>query len=237
MEDIVIPRALQIVVDDLGWFCGDDDRASGGASRTGMGRRHGYKDYMAMHELGKALDQKIVCGFCLAEWDPDNRLKKFPNVSKYGENWDNASYIDMEEAKKCAKIINDSPYIDFALHGMGHGYYCEENTRDDASDFYIIKPGKVVEMTDEIYIRGILENFLGIMEYYGIKKEVTSMIPPTGVYRFKELSRILADYGIKYVSAGFWEVICEDGEKKLHAVTKKDPLWKRARKIGAGEAI
>ena len=31
--------------------------------------------------------------------------------------------------------------------------------------------------------------------------------------------------------------LCENGEKKLRAVTKKDPLWKRARKIGAGESI
>lgn len=31
--------------------------------------------------------------------------------------------------------------------------------------------------------------------------------------------------------------LCEDGEKKLQIVTKKDPLWKRARKIGAGECV
>ena len=213
MSDIVIPQPLQIVVDDLGWFCGDDDRKSGGASRSGMPRRHGYRDYEAMHELGKALDQKIVCGFCLAEWDPDNRLKKFPQISKYGENWDNARYIDMDEAKRCAKIINDSPYIDVALHGMGHGYYCDENLNNDTSDFYIVKVGKIKEMTDEGYIRGIIESFLGILEYYGINKKVTSMIPPTGVYRFNELSRILADFGIKYVSAGFWEMIVDSGEK------------------------
>ena len=31
--------------------------------------------------------------------------------------------------------------------------------------------------------------------------------------------------------------VCETGEKKNRVVTKKDPLWKRARKIGAGESI
>lgn len=210
MNDIMIPQALQIVVDDLGWFCGDDDRKCGGASRSGMPRRHGYKDYEAMHELGKALDQKILCGFCLAEWDPDNRLKKFPQISKYGENWDNASYLDIDEAKKCAKIINDSPYIDFTLHGMGHGYYGGENTHYDTSDFYIVKADGTKEMVDENYIRGIIEAFLSIKDYYGIEKEVTSMIPPTGVYRFNELSKILAEYGIKYVSAGFWEIIFDN---------------------------
>ena len=31
--------------------------------------------------------------------------------------------------------------------------------------------------------------------------------------------------------------VCETGEKKTRVVTKKDPLWKRARKIGAGDAL
>ena len=31
--------------------------------------------------------------------------------------------------------------------------------------------------------------------------------------------------------------LCEGGEKTTRVVTKKDPLWKRARKIGAGESI
>ncbi len=31
--------------------------------------------------------------------------------------------------------------------------------------------------------------------------------------------------------------LCEEGEKKTRIVTKKDPLWKRARKISAGESV
>ena len=31
--------------------------------------------------------------------------------------------------------------------------------------------------------------------------------------------------------------LCEDGEKKQRIVTKKDALWKRARKLGAGDAV
>ena len=213
MRDINIPQAMQIVVDDLGWFCGDDDRASGGASRSGMPRRHCYKDYEAVNKLGEALDQKIFCAFCLAEWDPDNRLRKFPTISKYGEDWDNAKYIDMEEVKRCVEVINNSPYIDFALHGVGHGYYGGGNIKADTSDYYIIKPDKVREMTPEGYIRGLLDSFFEIMEYHGIKKEVTGMVPPSGAYRINELSRILADYGIKYVSTPYRWMKCEGQDK------------------------
>ena len=31
--------------------------------------------------------------------------------------------------------------------------------------------------------------------------------------------------------------LCDAGKKQTHTVTKKDPLWKRARKIGAGDAV
>lgn len=31
--------------------------------------------------------------------------------------------------------------------------------------------------------------------------------------------------------------LCEGGEKAQRVITKKDPLWKRARKISAGEAL
>ena len=31
--------------------------------------------------------------------------------------------------------------------------------------------------------------------------------------------------------------LCESGEKRIRAVTKKDPLWKRVRKIEAGDEI
>ena len=31
--------------------------------------------------------------------------------------------------------------------------------------------------------------------------------------------------------------LCEGGEKRIRAVTKKDPLWKRARKIEAGDSV
>lgn len=213
MEDIVIPRPLQIVVDDLGWFRGTDDRANGGASRTGMCRPHCYKDYVAVNELGKALGQKVFCAFCLSEWDPDNRLKKFHTMSKYGDNWDNASYIDIEEVKRCARVINESEYIDFALHGMNHGYYCEESANPDSSDYYIKTRDKQMVFTGEAYVRAILDSFFELMEYYGIKKNVTAMVPPSGAYRFNELSKVLADYGIKYINDPFKWVKHEGMEK------------------------
>ena len=136
MAIMTIPRPLHIAIDDLGWFCGDDDRTNGGPSRTGMPRRHCYKDYEAINELGKQLGMKISCAFVIGEWDPDNRLKSVKFLSKYGENWDNASHLDRQEMQKCIDSIKNSEYIDLTLHGLLHGYYADGTDNTDVSDFY-----------------------------------------------------------------------------------------------------
>ena len=81
MEKIIIPSSLQRTMDDVGWFNGEDDRKNGGSARTAMTRRHCAEDYAAINELGKRLGMRINCAFVIAEWDPDDRLKKIKNLS------------------------------------------------------------------------------------------------------------------------------------------------------------
>ncbi|MBR5314214.1 MAG: hypothetical protein IKU45_02230 [Clostridia bacterium] len=202
MSKIVIPEALQIVIDDLGWFCGDDDRKSGGSSRSGMPRRHNHLDYECIDTLGRAIGQKIFCAFVVGEWDADNRLKNVPHLSKYGKNWDNAKYLDQNEMQKVVDAVNNAEYIDLALHGVAHGYYMDGVDNHDTSDYYYnIK--KVRYMVDESEIRNRLDHFFGLLDYYKINKKVSGMVPPSGAYRVDELSYILRDYGIKYTSTPF----------------------------------
>ena len=74
-KSIVLPSAIQICVDDVGWFLGSDDRYLGRPSRTGMTRRHVPEDYIALNEVGKAIGQKLICALVLGEWDKDNILR------------------------------------------------------------------------------------------------------------------------------------------------------------------
>ena len=198
----IIPNPFYIILDDLGWFCGDDDSNSGGPSRTAMPRRHCAEDYIAVNNLGKAIGMKINCGFALSEWDPDNRLLSISNLSKFGKNWNNAAYIDINEIKKCVEIINNSPYIDFSIHALSHGYYAEGVDYVDVSDWYTYIDKKLI-MINEDEIRKRLNAFLDLVSYYGITKEINSFIPPSGAYRVNELSKILKDYGIKYITNPF----------------------------------
>lgn len=211
MCKLTIPHCLQITMDDLGWFNGTDDREQGGPSRTGIPRRHCYKDYEAVNKLGELLDMKINCAFVLGEWDPDNRLLDVPHLSKFGKNWNNAAYFNKEEAARCVEAINNAPYIDIAVHGLLHGYYMAGTDNYDASDYYYEIGGKL-HLVDETEIRRRLDHFFRLLKDHGIQKKINSFIPPNFTYRWNDLARILKDYGIQYVSTIF-ETMVYDGEK------------------------
>ena len=69
MENMIIPVAVQIGLDDVAWDLGTDLRVGGGQSRTGIPRYHTIEDYEAVEALGKALNQKILCHVCMIDWD------------------------------------------------------------------------------------------------------------------------------------------------------------------------
>lgn len=201
MKNIILPSPLQIVMDDLGWFCGTDGRAELNPARTGVTRRHCAEDYAVVNEIGRNLGMKINCAIVMGEWDPDNRLKHIPALSPYGENWNNASFYDKTEVQKCAEIINSSEYIDFAIHGLRHSYYipgsCYNNT-----DYYYKKDNEW-QCVNESEIRARLDACYDLIQYHGIKKEINSFVPPNFVYKQSHLSKILKDYNIRYVSTTF----------------------------------
>ena len=65
-ENVKIPFALQLCLDDVAWQNGADLRFKGQASRSGIPRYHQPEDYRILEEIGKAINMKIVCPLCLA---------------------------------------------------------------------------------------------------------------------------------------------------------------------------
>jgi len=197
MHEIVIPAALQINMDDIGWWNGDDDRAIGGPSRSGMPRHHSPEDYLVIAELGQALDMEINCGIVLGEWDMENRLaKEVKYFSHYGDRWNNAAYRDPKAMREAVEIMNSSRFIDVTLHGLYHGYYMPGVDHPDISDYYYKKDGVMCPVPEE-EIRNRLDHFFRICEYHGMTSEITHFIPPSNAYGPLHLSAILKDYGIK----------------------------------------
>ena len=66
---VKIPLAYQVVMDDIGWFHGSDDRHLGMPSRSGMTRDHLAEDYLVINEIGKRINQRICGAFVIGEWD------------------------------------------------------------------------------------------------------------------------------------------------------------------------
>ena len=202
MENFIIPNAIQIVIDDLGWMNGKDDRENHGPSRAAMPRNHTSEDYAAIHALGKELGMKINCAFAIGEWDPDNRLKRLPNFSKYGDAWDNAKYLDREELKRIVDVVNASEYIDISIHALIHGYYMDGVDNPDGSDFFYRK-NKMIFEVPEPELRARLDAFFDLLAYHGVKKEINSYVPATALHIFDSFSKILAEYGVKYIVQPF----------------------------------
>ena len=203
MVEYRIPRPLQVIMDDVGWFNGKDDREIGGPSRTGIYRYHCLEDYKAIEQFGKNLNQKINCAFVLGEWDLENELpRQIPHFSHFGGGWDNAKFRIPREMDEIAEFVSSAEHIDVALHGLYHGYYMPGTDNHDCSDYYY-RINKQLIMVPEDEIRRRIETFLELMHKHGIRKTVNSFVPPSGAYRTFELSRILREYGILYVTTPF----------------------------------
>jgi len=208
-NNITIPAALQIRVDDVGWFIGDDERYKGYPSRTGIPRLHHPDDYIVLNELGKALDMKLGCAFVIGEWDKNNRLRGVPHVTYDSKNWDRASKIDCKCAEKCFENIENSEYLNITYHGLMHGYY-DGNLQVTERQFYPLeydaangcyKKNHVHLPLDEF--RRHLDLFFEIYNDWGFTKKINTFSAPNGAVGVPsenaDYAKILRDeYGIIY---------------------------------------
>ena len=110
-------------------------------------------------------------------------------------------FFDRAEAKKCVRVINNSDYIDIAVHGLYHSYYVKGQDYNN-TDYYIHG-----EKVSEKEIRTRLDACFDLMNYHGFEKKINSFVPPGFIYREGHLSKILKDYNILYISTILSDII------------------------------
>lgn len=181
-EKIKIPFALQLCLDDVAWHNGDDLRYKGQASRSGIPRYHSVEDYQVLEAIGEALDMRIVCPLCLADWDKDNILRGEVGVTHNPRGWDRASEINMEYAEACMAEMRKSKYMDFAYHGLLHGRYDENGKLLTETEYFSMERvnGKAVYSVDAEDVRHRLDLFDKIRHSWGLDHKITTFVSPCG---------------------------------------------------------
>ena len=215
---IVLPVALQIVTDDIGWFYGRDTRCSEGPSRTGLPRPHVAEDYAAIDAVGKAIGMKINCPMVIGEWDKKNRLRGMPHATNDEKGWDQASKIDYAEAERCLDVINNAQNLEIAFHGLMHGYWQDGISLADQEFSYPrsleyktkYAPASWLVPVDNAYFESHIETFFKIYDDWGFKKKIRSFTSPScvqgGIDDNRHLTAMMKKYGMLYW-ANSWRAV------------------------------
>lgn len=208
VSDFAIPKAIQIALDDVGWFYGRDERSIGGPARTGMPRRHVLEDYVILEELGKALDMRIHCLFVIGEWDRKGILARVPNSNRYGKNWKGSEYYDETEAMKILSYLRGSQYIELGVHGLMHDTWDENGNYLDTGEFFLpegnVRGAPEKPVADD-YLRSHLDAFFEIYDEFDLPYRPRSFSYPRNARNALAVGRptkILAEYGIRFMANG-----------------------------------
>jgi hypothetical protein len=208
---IIIPESFLIVVDDVGWWLEGDKRYFVNVPESGLAqakRPYYFEDYVSLVEMGKALDMRILCGLTIGEWDRDKLLANVPGSNMYGSKWTNSEPLQYIEKFELVRdyINSNSKHVEMALHGLNHMFWDDKTGECIFAEFYKRKNGLNVMHPEEI-MRQHLDAWFQIYERNGFTAKVDKFIPCCFYYNYSngsgELSHILKDYGIKYVSTIF----------------------------------
>jgi hypothetical protein len=200
----MIPIPIQIVIDDVGWWSGEDGSARQEPYRTGIRRNHVPADYQAIVDLGKGLGVRPQAATILCEWDRKNILRGLPTATWMREKWDNRKWVGpwLEEA---ADIIRgNKSHYELTLHGIGHEYWADRNfTRAEWADKTgRMRPLDQVELHLDYYARLMEQNRLGPFPESFVPTAFLHGFGPTEGHK-TSLAEVIKRRGISYINTPF----------------------------------
>lgn len=181
-EYAILPIAMQLCLDDVGWHRGDDERSIQKPSRTGIPRMHAPEDYIVANEIGKAIDMKILCALCLGEWDKDNLLKDEVGITYDPFGWNRAAEIDYDMAEKYKQAAESSEYLEYCVHGLLHGNYDANGGQLRETEYFAPeKRGEAASPLPISEVKHRLDLFEKIYRSWGFQKKFRAICSPGGV--------------------------------------------------------
>ena len=216
IKDIILPVAVTVRVDDVGWFEGADGRYENRPARSGIPRRHVPDDFRVLHEIGKGLGTKILCNLVLGDWDIKNRLRGVPHLTWDEAGWDAAKTVNANRAffDEAFDVLEGCEYLEYGLHSLEHGYFVDGKHIDGCHYYPPRIKGKSGEAAREAIspeeLDTIFSLFFEIYHDWGFKKEIKVFAAPCGA-RFaptdecnRALARAMRRHGIGVWQYGGW---------------------------------
>ena len=204
---VVIPMPIQIVIDDVGWWSGEDGSARQEPYRTGIDRNHVPADYQAIVDLGKKLGVRPQAATILCEWDRKNILRNLPTSTWMGEKWDNSKWVGPWLEAAADIIRNNAKHYELTLHGIGHEYWQDGTfTRAEWAD----RSGQIRPLDQ---VKRHLDYFSKLMDQNQLGPFPKSFVPtaflhgfgPTGEHNIS-MAGVLKKRGIKYINTPFYNM-------------------------------
>lgn len=201
---VLIPMPIQVVIDDVGWWSGEDGHLRQEPYRTGISRNHVPADYQAIVDLGIKLGVRPQAATILCEWDRENILKNVPTITWMREKWDNSKWVGPWLDEAADIIRNNQNHYELTMHGVGHEYWQDKNmTRAEWADSSgTMRPLDQVELHLDCFEKLLRQNQLGSFP--------TSFIPTAFLHGFgltgdhqTSMAEVVKKRGIGYINTPF----------------------------------
>ena len=195
--DLNVAMPLQLVIDDVGWWCGTDGSAWGEPFRTGSPRDHVPADYAAIASLGRRLDMRPQAAMILCEWDRENILRRVPTATWMGEEWDNSRWVGPHLGEAAAVLRENVDHVELTVHGVGHEYW--ENGVMSRAEWHDMDH----RLRPKDQVRAHLDAFAELLEQNDLGPFPESFVPAAFLHRFglgeDGIVGLLRERGVRHI--------------------------------------
>ncbi|MFA6816265.1 MAG: hypothetical protein WCS73_08230 [Lentisphaeria bacterium] len=212
---IIIPKPLQIVIDDVGWWNSKDESNENKPYRTGFCRMHSPSDYEAIAHLGRRLHIRPMIAMILCDWDREGILKNVPGAVWDSKNWTRQT-VHLKRCEQAADIIQrNKSCLEFTMHGIGHEYWLPDGTMQRA-EWY----DNTGTMRDPAILKQHLDAYMEITNQWQLCESIKSFVPCAFLFRFgdakQNFAEILKRYGIQRISTPFQRMAFSEPTQRPH---------------------
>lgn len=201
---VFVPMPIQIVIDDVGWWSGQDGHERQQPYRTGINRNHVPADYQAIADLGIKLGVRPQAATILCEWDRENILRDVPTITWMREKWDNSKWVGPWLDEAADIIRNNQNHYELTLHGVGHEYWQDKNmTRAEWADSSgQMRPLDQVELHLDYFEKLLNQNQLGTFPTSFVPTAFLHGFGLTGEHKIS-MAEVLKKRGVNYINTPF----------------------------------